>query len=310
MGGGTTVVEALRLGCKVIGIDLNPVACFIVKTEVEPVDLDELRAAFHRLAARPVPWSGKHLRETLLEQYKTGCPCCGSVEADIIHTFWVKSAFCTNAAPPCEKKTLVPLFSDYIVARKGRPEGAVDPLLARCPVSPLRQDVRLGGGARHPGRRARPHGDEPRLLRRDRADDDPLGVLPRPDRPVPVVQGAGRRSPREGQARAEEGTASRAPVPILRDRLAVARRPPGPGRLPGLPPSLRPRRRKRAGQGEAPVPDVRHQRRHHPRDPPAPRGPAPAHAPVRDSRLLRRVRWRCRGRRLNGGTRSLRQRGS
>lgn len=30
MGGGTTVVEALRLGCSVIGIDLNPVAWFIV----------------------------------------------------------------------------------------------------------------------------------------------------------------------------------------------------------------------------------------------------------------------------------------
>ena len=26
MGGGTTVVEALRLGCRVVGIDLNPVA--------------------------------------------------------------------------------------------------------------------------------------------------------------------------------------------------------------------------------------------------------------------------------------------
>ena len=34
MGDGTTVVEALRLGCHVIGIDLNPVAWFIVKTEV------------------------------------------------------------------------------------------------------------------------------------------------------------------------------------------------------------------------------------------------------------------------------------
>ena len=45
MGGGTTVVEALRLGCKVTGIDLNPVAWFIVKTEVEPVDLDALQQA-------------------------------------------------------------------------------------------------------------------------------------------------------------------------------------------------------------------------------------------------------------------------
>src|SRR3989454_4534449 len=78
MGGGTTVVEALRLGCKVIGIDLNPVAWFIVKTEVEPVDLDALQDAFERLANRPVTWSGKSVRETLLEQYKTACPCCGT----------------------------------------------------------------------------------------------------------------------------------------------------------------------------------------------------------------------------------------
>ncbi|MFQ5897864.1 MAG: DNA methyltransferase, partial [Candidatus Methylomirabilia bacterium] len=118
MGGGTTVVEALRLGCKVIGIDLNPVAWFIVKTEVERVDPDELRAAFDRLANRPVVWSGKSGRETLLEQYKTSCPCCGSSDADIIYTFWVKSAICTNPAPPCERKTLVPLFSDYVIAQK------------------------------------------------------------------------------------------------------------------------------------------------------------------------------------------------
>src|SRR5438552_2186180 len=34
MGGGTTVVEALRLGCKVIGADLNAVAWFVVKCEI------------------------------------------------------------------------------------------------------------------------------------------------------------------------------------------------------------------------------------------------------------------------------------
>ena len=63
MGGGTTVVEALRLGCKVIGIDLNPVAWFIVQTEIEPVSLKKLDAAFERLARRTVPWSGKPLRD-------------------------------------------------------------------------------------------------------------------------------------------------------------------------------------------------------------------------------------------------------
>jgi len=74
MGGGTTVVEALRLGCKVVGIDLNPVAWFVVKTQVEPVDLVALDAAFKRLAARPVSWSGKPLRETLLDLYRTDAP--------------------------------------------------------------------------------------------------------------------------------------------------------------------------------------------------------------------------------------------
>lgn len=113
MGGGTTIVEALRLGCKVIGIDLNPVAWFIVKTEIEPVDLDELRLAFDRLAERKVEWSGKPLRETLLDLYKTKCPSCGG-EADIIYTFWVKSAICTDNN--CRKQ--VPLLGDYIVAQK------------------------------------------------------------------------------------------------------------------------------------------------------------------------------------------------
>jgi len=113
MGGGTTVVEALRLGCKVIGIDLNPVAWFIVKTEVEPVDLDELRAAFDRLAARSTA-SGKPLREELLSHYKTECPACGNPDADIIYVFWVKSAICTDAK--CHKQ--VPLFPNYLVAQK------------------------------------------------------------------------------------------------------------------------------------------------------------------------------------------------
>lgn len=114
MGGGTTVVEALRLGCNVIGIDLNPVAWFIVKTEVEPVDIDELKRSFERLSDRIVNWSGKPLKETLLDLYKTECPCCGSDDADIIYTFWVKSAPCTTAL--CNAFT--PLFPDYIIAKK------------------------------------------------------------------------------------------------------------------------------------------------------------------------------------------------
>ena len=115
MGGGTTIVEALRLGCHVTGIDLNPVAWFIVKTEVEAVDIEELQAAFKRLEERPT-LNGKPLKEELLSHYKTECPCCGAgrEEADIIYTFWVKSAICTS--PTCRKE--VPLFPNYIIVKK------------------------------------------------------------------------------------------------------------------------------------------------------------------------------------------------
>ncbi len=115
MGGGTTIVEALRLGCRVTGIDLNPVAWFIVKSEVEPVDLEELKAAFQQLAERPTS-SGKSLKEDLLQHYKTECPCCGAgrEEADIIYTFWMKSVTCTN--PNC--RLSVPLFGSYVIAAK------------------------------------------------------------------------------------------------------------------------------------------------------------------------------------------------
>lgn len=128
MGGGTTIVEALRLGCNVIGNDLNPVAWFVVKTEVEPVDITELKQAFKNLENRDISYKDANnisrkdakaqnnnvtLKEELLRHYKTECACCNET-ADIIYNFWVKSAVCTN--PNCKKE--VPLFKDYIVAQK------------------------------------------------------------------------------------------------------------------------------------------------------------------------------------------------
>jgi len=52
MGGGTTVVEALRTGCKVVAQDLNPVAWFLVKKIVEPVDIEKLEETFKKLESQ------------------------------------------------------------------------------------------------------------------------------------------------------------------------------------------------------------------------------------------------------------------
>lgn len=102
MGGGTTVVEALRLGCKVIGIDLNPVAWFVTKKEIDPIDFNALDAAF------------KHLEKTVAPRikryYRTTCP--KGHEADIMYVFWVKKVPCLA----CGEE--VKLFPSFRIASK------------------------------------------------------------------------------------------------------------------------------------------------------------------------------------------------
>lgn len=119
MGGGTTVVEALRLGFDVTGVDSNPVAWFIVKGMTTPVDVDALRAAFDRVAAK--------VREKLLDLYRTRCPVTGDA-ADIIYAFWVKQGICVD--PGCRKAT--DLFKSYEVARK-RGDATLKYLEVVCP---------------------------------------------------------------------------------------------------------------------------------------------------------------------------------
>jgi adenine-specific DNA methylase len=41
MGGGTPILEANRVGCNVIGIDINPMSYWIVKQEIEHLNLDD-----------------------------------------------------------------------------------------------------------------------------------------------------------------------------------------------------------------------------------------------------------------------------
>jgi putative DNA methylase len=56
MGGGTTLVEGSRLGMNLFGCDLNPVAWFVVKNEITPVDLDEVRRLLAEIEAEVKPY--------------------------------------------------------------------------------------------------------------------------------------------------------------------------------------------------------------------------------------------------------------
>jgi putative DNA methylase len=102
MGGGTTIVEALRLGCKVIGVDINPVAWFVTKKEVEPVDLNALDSAFLDLEQT----AGKRIKG----YYHTTCP--NGHDATVMYYFWVKVADCVR----CGAK--VRLFPNYELSRR------------------------------------------------------------------------------------------------------------------------------------------------------------------------------------------------
>jgi len=111
MGGGTTVVEALRLGCKVIGLDVNPVAWFITKKSVEPVDLNKLQDAFKHLERTVAP--------EILKWYRTKCP--KGHDADVMYVFWVKTVKCSS----CGKKTR--LFNSFRIATKNNEDAVVCP---------------------------------------------------------------------------------------------------------------------------------------------------------------------------------------
>jgi adenine-specific DNA methylase len=67
-GGGVTVVEALKLGRKVIGVDVNPLATYVTRMEVRPVDIEVLEQAFNRVK--------RNLRQRIMSMYRTTCSKC------------------------------------------------------------------------------------------------------------------------------------------------------------------------------------------------------------------------------------------
>lgn len=106
MGGGTPLMEANRVGCDVIGFDINPMAYWIVRQEIEHLDLRAYRAAADRLRA--------DLESQVGHLYRTKCLLCGRADAHVKYFLWVKAATCDACG------TDMRLFPGYLVAEDRR----------------------------------------------------------------------------------------------------------------------------------------------------------------------------------------------
>jgi putative DNA methylase len=102
MGGGTTIGEALRLGARAIGVDVNPVSWFLVKKIVEPVSLRALDWAYRTLE--------QIVGQEILRLYETTCPQCQGM-AQAVYTYWVKVVPCRTCGQA------VPLRKTMVLAR-------------------------------------------------------------------------------------------------------------------------------------------------------------------------------------------------
>ena len=116
-GGGSTLVEAARLGASVSGTDVDPLAVELVRHEIESFDEQAFDHAADRLFEFLEQRIG-HLFQGL------------SAEWTPVHYFYLHEVTC----PKCE--TCGPLYKDLVIARRSKKVGSVvrnSAIVAFCP---------------------------------------------------------------------------------------------------------------------------------------------------------------------------------
>ncbi len=106
MGGGSPILEANRVGCDVTGFDINPMSYWIVKQEIEHLDLGAYAKAADFLRTT--------LEQEIGQLYRTGCTLCRSNDAHVKYFLWVKVKPCHE----CGKD--VDLFPGYLLSADSR----------------------------------------------------------------------------------------------------------------------------------------------------------------------------------------------
>ncbi|MBI3292520.1 MAG: DUF1156 domain-containing protein [Elusimicrobia bacterium] len=102
MGGGTPLLEANRMGCEVFGYDINPMSYWIVRQEIEHLDLDLYRQAASALRVE--------LEREIGYLYRTTCTKCSSETANVKYWLWIKTQRCQA----CRKD--IDLFPGFLIA--------------------------------------------------------------------------------------------------------------------------------------------------------------------------------------------------
>jgi putative DNA methylase len=106
MGSGTTLGEALKLGAKAVGCDINPISSFLVRQAFTQVPEAKLRAEFEHLENKVAP--------QIRYYYQTCDPQSGE-HISVLYFFWAK----TVITPDGE---IVPLMSRYVFAQDAYPK--------------------------------------------------------------------------------------------------------------------------------------------------------------------------------------------
>ena len=165
MGGGTTLVEGSRLGMQMTGVDLNPVAWFVVKNELACSDPEQVKALFEEIE--------RQVKPQIQPFYTTTCPrghqgrwrdvetgeavSLDPIELppdqrsryrwegpEVIYTFWAKHGPCQ--AKGCGHRT--PIFRTPVIAEKKLSTGYAE---LTCPGCGTMFHAELGETRMAPG---------------------------------------------------------------------------------------------------------------------------------------------------------------
>lgn len=116
MGSGTTLAEAVKLGARAIGRDINPVAHFLVKCALSVHDRKAILETYRAIE--------RDVADEIRSFYRATLP--DGTHAEVLYTFWVKTVDCPSCAAS------VDLFGSQIFARHAYPK-KVPHAQAVCP---------------------------------------------------------------------------------------------------------------------------------------------------------------------------------